>query len=441
MASGSDREVCIVGLGYVGLTLAVALASEGTRVLGVDASEEVVESLRAGRTTFHEVDLADRTRQVVASGLLTAARTLPVAHAYIVCVGTPRGAAGAIDDRALTAVIRGIAEVAPEGALVIVRSTVAVGTTRRSAELLAEAGRADLAWAMCPERTLEGAALQELATLPQIVGGMDAAATERAAAVFAPLGVQIVRASTPEVAEMAKLGLNAHRDASFALANALSLLASTAGVDPNELFAVARHDYPRATMARPGPVGGPCLSKDPVFLADVDPDAPEGAIFALARRINRSAVERAAEHVRSLLGDRPRREPAVAVLGCAFKGHPETSDLRDSPALDLVSSLIGGDTRIVLADAVVDSGALMAACDDPAVSAVDEPGEAIAAAAVVVIANDHRRWRDAAIREAIARSGADDVVDLWNVIDLSEHGFLRAIAPLGTHWTRRGVTR
>jgi UDP-N-acetyl-D-mannosaminuronic acid dehydrogenase len=441
MTDGTDREVCIVGLGYVGLTLAVAFASEGIRVRGVDVSHAVVENLTRGRTTFHEIDLADRTSQVVSAGHLTASLDLPVSSCYVVCVGTPRNAHGSIDDRALSAVIDDIAGTAPEGALVIVRSTVAVGTTRRIAARVADIGRADLLWAMCPERTLEGAALKELSTLPQIVGAIGPLAAERASSLFATLGVQIVRASSPEVAELAKLSLNAHRDASFALANALSLLASSVGVDPNELFSVARHEYPRAVIARPGPVGGPCLTKDPGFLSDIDPDSPEGAIFALARRINRSVVDRAAAHVRSLLDHRSPSDRTVAVLGCAFKGNPETSDLRDSPALDLVAALSGTAASVVLADPVIGATELSVACPGTSVTATDDPAAAISGTAVVVIANDHQRWRGADFHEVLSRSSADEVIDLWNMVDLSSHGYVRSVAPLGTHWRRMAEDR
>lgn len=331
-------DVCIIGMGYVGLTLATALAASGQRVVGVEQDPAIVTQLHAGRATFYESGLSETLAEVVASGHLRGAHAdsgLPAARAYIITVGTP------IEDHSVRTadLSRALAQVAqdmPPGSLVVLRSTVALGTTAGMAHQALAASGKPFHLAMAPERTVEGNALHELSHLPQIVGGIDAASGKRAGELFARLGVEIVQVPTPAEAELAKLVSNTWRDVQFAFANEMAFLADHAGIDVAEAFAAAGHNYPRVSLARPGPVAGPCLGKDGYILAESAHHLGGRTDLSVsARAVN----ERIVSHVLSEGARILEQEPGqVAIIGLAFKGRPATSDLRGTLARDFAAA-------------------------------------------------------------------------------------------------------
>jgi nucleotide sugar dehydrogenase len=217
--------------------------------------------------------------------------------------------------------------------------------------------------------------LLEQFSVPHIVGGIDGAATRAAAALFARLG-PTVSVSSPEVAEAAKLFANVQRDVTFALANELALAAGELALDFGEIVAAAGEGYARFALARPGPVGGPCLSKDGALLAHSLPDGRFGLARA-ARALNESLLDHVAQAVARHVSALPR--PVVAVLGLAFKGDPPSADRRGSFGAALVARL-----RADLAHATLRLGEPTS--DDPAERDLDR---AIAGADAVVVANDH----------------------------------------------------
>jgi UDP-N-acetyl-D-mannosaminuronic acid dehydrogenase len=247
------------------------------------------------------------------------------------------------------------AAAAPE-TLVVVRSTVPVGATRALVlpALLARGGAARLAF--CPERTIQGQALRELAELPQVVGGLDAASAEAAAALFGRLTLRVVRVSSLEAAELVKLVNNCHTDLIYSYGNEVALLAERYGLDPLEVIHAANADYPRPDLARPGFVGGGCLTKDPyILLASARAVGHEPWLVAQARRLNEHLPVHVARRFLDLLhGARGRLDGArVAVLGFAYKGRPPTDDMRGAPALPAVEvlreaglALAGHDFRV-----------------------------------------------------------------------------------------------
>src|SRR5205814_9797259 len=189
------------------------------------------------------------------------------ADAAIICVSTPVDPATRRPNLAnLGAAARQVAEECGPETLVVVRSTVPVGASRAVVlpELLARWGRARLAFA--PERTIQGQALRELVELPQVVGGLDSDGREAAAALFAKITQRIVPVSSLEAAELVKLVNNCHTDLIYSYGNEVALMAERWGLDPLEVIRAANVDYPRPDLARPGFVGGACLSKDPYIL-------------------------------------------------------------------------------------------------------------------------------------------------------------------------------
>ena len=334
-------RVGVVGLGYVGLTLAVTLAKKGFTVFGADRVPRVVEALAAGRPHLFEPGVEEAWRAFLGERLHVAT-ALPRAplDAVVLCVSTPvESATHAPDLEGLRAAARALAEGCAPDTLVIVRSTVPVGASRGVVlpELLARWGRARLAF--CPERTIQGQALRELEQLPQVVGGLDDASAEAAAALFARVTPRVVRVSSLEAAELVKLVNNCHTDLIYSFGNEVALLAERAGLDPLEVIRAANVDYPRPDLSRPGYVGGGCLSKDPyILLASGKALGHEPWLVGRARALNEYLPGHAARHFLALLGQaRGGLDGArVALLGFAYKGWPPTDDMRGAPVLAML---------------------------------------------------------------------------------------------------------
>ena len=334
-------RVGVVGLGYVGLTLAVTLAKKGFTVFGADRVPRVVEALAAGRPHLFEPGVEEAWRAFLGERLHVAT-ALPRAplDAVVLCVSTPvESATHAPDLEGLRAAARAVAAGCAPDTLVIVRSTVPVGASRGVVlpELLARWGRARLAF--CPERTIQGQALRELEQLPQVVGGLDEASAEAAAALFARVTPHVVRVSSLEAAELVKLVNNCHTDLIYSFGNEVALLAERAGLDPLEVIRAANVDYPRPDLSRPGYVGGGCLSKDPyILLASGKALGHEPWLVGRARALNEYLPGHAARHFLALLGQaRGGLDGArVALLGFAYKGWPPTDDMRGAPVLAML---------------------------------------------------------------------------------------------------------
>ena len=388
------QHVEVHGLGFVGLTLAVALASRGHRVHGIDTNEVLVAQLADGRPHFHEPRLAEMLVHALSAGTLTLSSTPPetARRILIVSVGTPVRDDGTIDDSALRASVAAIGDRIRRGGLVLLRSTVPVGTTRTLVIPLLEersgleAGR-DFHVAFTPERTAEGVAMQELTSLPQIVGGLTDACADQAGSFWLTLTDSVVHVEGLEAAEIVKLVNNSFRDLSFAFSNGVALLSDRFNLDARRLIGAANEGYPRNPVPRPSPgVGGYCLTKDPWLYGSVDPTAGHAQLSAQGRAINADAarypvtiVQRwAARHGRALQGLR------VLIVGMAFKGWPETSDVRNSASLIVAEELAATGCTIRVTDAVVEPSALEALGLEP-VDLVDGPVEAD----VVLIMNDH----------------------------------------------------
>jgi UDP-N-acetyl-D-mannosaminuronic acid dehydrogenase len=358
------RTVCVVGMGFVGLTLSVSLCEAGFLVRGVERDDHVRARLRAGEPHFHEVGLASLLRHHLERGHLVVERDFDSlsADVYTIAVGTPLGEdrMPRLDD--VREAAAAVGERLKRGDLVVLRSTLPVGACREVlAPLLAEVSGlrpgADFSLAYAPERTVEGRALFECRTIPQILGGLDAQSLRRAANLFSGLTPTLVQVSSLEAAEMAKLLNNSYRDLSFSFANEFALVCDRLALDAVEIIQAANEGYPRDRVPLPSPgVGGPCLTKDPyIYAAVADRAGVRIDLPALGRRIN----ERMPAHVLSKIDAFMRRtakDPArgkLLVLGLAFKGDPETSDVRESPAVELLRLAGPSWAEVVAHDPVV----------------------------------------------------------------------------------------
>jgi UDP-N-acetyl-D-mannosaminuronic acid dehydrogenase len=422
MAGPANYDVGIVGLGYVGLTLATVLAEAGNTVIGVEKRPDLVEMTNAGIPHFTESGLPDALAGVTKFKKLVAAERFDNSFScdtYIITVGTPLSAEGVARVDIIEQAARDIAENMRDGALVILRSTVKVGTTRDVvAPILAASGKKfDIA--MCPERTLEGKALQELRELPQIVGADDTAVADRAAAVFRRLTNSIVQVANIETAEIIKLVSNTFRDVQFAFANEVARVCDAFGVSAHEVISAGKLGYNRTNIPLPGLVGGPCLEKDPhILMESARTRGIKLEITSAGRLVNERQPE---ETVQFITSEIDRRDLAASgplkinVLGMAFKGLPETSDLRGSMSIKVLDALKKAhpNAEIGVYDPVTSLEVL--ASEFPDEKVFSRFGDAVSGASVVVITNNHPSLGTISprtINEFISPNGF--VFDYWN---------------------------
>ncbi len=340
----ASHDIGIIGLGYVGLTLGTALADVGMKVIGLEKRAEVVELINRGKAHFQERGLDDILALAVSRGKLEA-RTefLPadVSDCYVITVGTPLDKNGIVRLDMIENATRQVAAAMPENALIILRSTVKVGTARNVVAPILTASGKKYQLAMCPERTLEGNAMTELRKLPQIVGADDEATRERAARLFHRLTAQVLTVSSLETAEIIKLADNTYRDVSFAFGNEIARLCDAVGVSAHEVISTGKLGYSRTNIAIPGLVGGPCLSKDPHILCQSgEAYGLELDISRASRVVNERQPMETAQFISAELDRRSAPADAVVTfLGLAFKGVPETDDLRGAMSLSVIDAI------------------------------------------------------------------------------------------------------
>jgi UDP-N-acetyl-D-mannosaminuronic acid dehydrogenase len=421
----ADRRVCVIGLGYVGLTLAVAMADVGFDVAGVEVNEAVLASLLQGKPHFHEPGLEERLQQVVGSGKLTVSKEIPESWAggvFIITVGTPLAANGRSRLDMIENASSQVAARLKDGDLVIMRSTVKLGVTRQVVmPILGGTGR-NYELAFCPERTLEGKALTELRSLPQIVGGLTYGAGVRASQLFQFLTPTVVRVSDVETAEMIKLIDNAQRDVAFAYANEVARACDAVNISAAEVIRAGKLGYPRTNLPMPGPVGGPCLEKDSHILAEgLMEFGVEPAITLAARRLNERQPAEVVSYLRGLTSrlEQFPADPSIVLMGIAFKGQPATDDLRGTMARPIFEALKSAypTARFRGYDAVVPAAEMQRFGLKPAESLET----AFEGAHLVLILNNHPVFfamPAARLASRMARPGL--IYDFWNCFEASD---------------------
>jgi UDP-N-acetyl-D-mannosaminuronic acid dehydrogenase len=394
-------EICVLGLGYIGLPTASIFATKGKKVLGVDVIFKVVETINDGRIHIAEPDLDVLVKEAVQSGNLRAATNPAAAEVYIIAVPTPFKVT-ADNPRApdLTYVedcTRSLAQVVEPGALVILESTSPVGTTEhvrdwlyeelRKCGRMAGASAGDdfpLLFAHCPERILPGQMLKELVSNDRIVGGLTREAAVRAQELYRCFCTAEIFLTDARTAELAKLTENSFRDVNIAFANELSMICDRLGIDVWELIRLANR-HPRVKILQPGPgVGGHCIAVDPWFIVDAAPE--EARLIRVAREVN----DHKPHHVLAQILTKASRfkAPVIACLGLAFKA--DVDDLRESPAVDIVQHLAeGGAGELLVVEPHVSE--LPKALTGGAVKLVGLK-EAIVRADIVVILVNHRSF-------------------------------------------------
>jgi UDP-N-acetyl-D-mannosaminuronic acid dehydrogenase len=396
------RFISVIGLGRVGLPLALCFADRGLRVLGVDHDPAVLESIRAGRIPLNEAGTQELLDRVRASGrfeLTDRAADAARADEIVITIGTPSFSHVESDLRQVRAAVDDLLPLLRPGHTLILRSTIAPGTTEFVAGYL-EKRRSlrvgeDVFVAHAPERIAAGRFLEEISTLPCIIGGVGDASTERAAGLFSVFGAPIVK-TTPVQAELAKIWTNILRYATFALPNLLMMDCERYDANVFEVIELINHDYPRGGIAMPGMTAGTCLRKDFAF-SEERSHAP-GMLLAVSR-VNEGVPLFLVEGIKRRIGSLASRK--VAVLGLTFKR--DTDDERDSLSPKLIRLL-----ERELADVAV--------CDPHAATPTQPLADAVGDADVVIVATNHSEFERPEVLAEILSLASEEclLVDPWN---------------------------
>ncbi len=387
----ADLDVVVLGGGgHVGLPLSLVLADSGARVGILDRDGAKLQRLAAGEMPFMENGADALLARILPTGrLVFGADPAMVARTdiVIVVIGTP------VDEflgPSMTVFERSADEIAPflrPGTLIVLRSTVYPGTTAYVKGRFEASGcRVDVAF--CPERIAEGHAVEELRSLPQIIGADDETAGDRAQALFARFATHFIRTSTRE-AELGKLFTNTWRYMKFAVANQFLMIAEQAGVDYTNVLRAVREDYPRAAdLPGPGFAAGPCLFKDTMQLSAFTSDHFPMGLAAM--QVNEGMPAFIVERLRRRYGNLAGRR--IGILGMAFKA--ESDDSRASLSYKLRKLLIWEGAEVLATDPYVRDDRLLPLND------------VLARSEILVLGAPHVAYRSLDV-------GGRDVVDIW----------------------------
>jgi UDP-N-acetyl-D-mannosaminuronic acid dehydrogenase len=409
-----SESVAVVGLGRVGLPLALSFADRGLRVIGVEREESVLRAIEAGEMPFRETGTQELLERVLARGGFE--RTRVVADAaradhIVLTLGTPAHVHIEIDVSQIRGVLDDLLPVLREGHSIVLRSTVGPGTTEWVAGYIEQRRGLRVGEALfvshVPERIAENHFVEEIQSLPTIVGGVGEGSGERAAELFEVFGTELVQ-TTPVQAELAKIWTNILRYTQFALPNLLMMNCEQYGANVFDVIELINREYPRGGMATPGLTSGTCLRKD--FAFSEERSSAPGMLLAVSR-VHETVPLFLVEGLKRRLGG-SLRDRKVAVLGLTFKR--DSDDARDSLSFKLIRLLERELAHV--------------SRHDPHLPDESEPLDtALEGADGVIVATNHSEYRDLAAR--VPRGAL--LVDPWNVTG-SADVFATAGQPIAT---------
>jgi UDP-N-acetyl-D-glucosamine dehydrogenase len=354
--------VGVVGLGYVGLPLAVAFAEAGERVIAVDVDARKIAAIGAGESYIE--DISSERLAAVKDAIDASTHYAPLARAdaVLICVPTPLTPNREPDLGALIDAGEQLARVLQRGQLVVLESTTYPGTTRERLVPLLEEGSGlrvgdGLNVAFSPERVDPGRTDFTLRNTPKVIGGITPGCAERARELYSRVCDELVPVSTPEAAEMTKLLENIFRSVNIALVNELAILSERMGLDIWEVVQAAATKPYGFTRFDPGPgMGGHCLPVDPFYLTWRAREFEMSTEFIeLAGKINQQMPHYCVERIERALNDvaKPVKGSKLAILGVSYKGG--VGDVRESPSLRIIRVLVERGAELTYHDPFVPS--------------------------------------------------------------------------------------
>ena len=407
-------KVAIVGMGYVGLTLASHIANLGFEIRGVEKNSNTIETLNNNNLHLNEPGVQEAIYSHMNKNWTVGDSYTFIPDVVIICVSTPIDEFGQPNLNNINDSIQSMSSFLSKETLVIIRSTVPIGTTRKIAESFLKGKTERIAF--CPERTIQGQALKEIKDLPQIVGGFNNESADAAITFFNTCGINCNKVTSLEVSEMVKLSNNCHTDLIYSYGNEIALIAQAHNIDPMEVISAANSDYPRPNLAIPGFVGGACLSKDPYIMsASVDLNKTK-ALFLIpsARNLNEYMPIQVANHLVELMSKCSMnidKDSKIFICGIAYKGIPETDDLRGAPIYPFIDVLIKHNFTILGHDPVIDESITK---EIGAIPVSFEEGIRVADA--VVFLNNHPFYSSMDISKVLEGKNKTFIVyDCWRI--------------------------
>jgi UDP-N-acetyl-D-mannosaminuronic acid dehydrogenase len=384
--------ISIIGLGRVGLPTAVIFASKGYKVVGVDVDIDKVRAVNNGKCYIREPGLDVLLREAVSKGFLKATtNTLEAVNeseAVIITVPTPVRD-GVIDLSYLRGALEAVQEGLRRGLLVVVESTVPPGTTVGFVKPFLEGPgfrvEEDFYLAHVPERIAPGRAVEELLSMPRVVGGVGPRSTEKAIELYSRVNPRLLPTDAT-TAEFVKLAENAYRDLNIAFANLLALIAERLGIDVYEAIRLA-NTHKRVNIHMPGAgVGGPCLTKDPYMLASIISDFWGSELIRVARKINEYMPIHTVGIVEKALRDAELdvEGARITVLGAAYKGGVD--DIRESPSKYVVRELLARGSKVIVYDPYTN--------ESFGAERASSLGDAVNGSDALVIVTDHPEFKN-----------------------------------------------
>ena len=396
--------ICILGLGRVGLPLASVFASKGIDVVGIDINEERLASIRSGKCPFYDPILQENMDVSCNSGKLTVESDLDKIKdridVIIVTVGTPTTLGNSVDYSQVYTALEEVCKVDLRNKIVVMRSTLPPRTTTDIIIPFIENKTglitgSDFHIAVCPERILEGQAVKEIQELPEIIGGINQVSNDIVTEVFRYINPnKKFSYTTITGAELAKLFANIYRYIGFALSNEFAIWAEMFGENASDIINISNYEYPRSDIPKPGFAGGPCLSKDGLFL---DNNTTFSSIVSTAWKVNESIPQHVINKIREVEGNLFGRN--IGILGISFKSNSD--DLRNSPSVKLVELLKAAGAIVKI--------------HDPFVKDTLSLNEVLGSSEIIILATNHSKFKD--IKKEIQNAKPKLVYDVWSMYD------------------------
>ena len=349
-----DNDIVVIGLGFVGLTLGLKL-SEKTAVIGIEKDLNKLKSINNGIPHFHEEGIEEilsnaiRNKTFYAISDLKNYNRINKKTVFIITIGTPVNKNESSVSNIILDLLKDISSIINDEDVIILRSTVSVGTTDFVNEWFKHNSK-KIHVAFCPERTIEGKAFSELSNLPQIISGTTDIAIYESKILFSLFANKIIIASSTRIAELAKLSSNIERDVYFSFANELGFVSRKLNLDFSELKSIVTTDYPRSYLKEVGPVAGPCLEKDTYILKQSFQDEFNLELIETARKLNEKWIFKVCDEILKSYSS----SNVICLTGLAFKGNPSTDDLRGSLAIPMYNYLINTGLIVYLYDPTIE---------------------------------------------------------------------------------------
>lgn len=436
-----NKNIGIIGLGYVGLTLGIVTAMKNYNVYGVEKNEKIKESLRKNKAHFYEPGLNNliNSYQNNNFNIVDKFKREHNLDIIILTVGTPlKKNSNKPDFEYIKTALQSIEGIYDGSQLIVLRSTVPVGTTRDIVipylKNTTSNPKKEILVAFCPERTVEGKAINEIQSLPQIIGGYNKKSVNIAENFFRRITPFIIEVDSLEEAELIKLFNNTYRDILFSLGNVFNEIAQKFNLNGKKVIKYSNLGYKRSNISTPGFVGGPCLSKDSYILT-YNLDDFEGRQFILkAREYNKSLDDKIVRWIDEKAHKYDIND--IGLSGMTFKGMPETSDLRDSPSINIAKKLKSKGYNLYLHDFIANKVEVE---EKNLGIVVDDFYDLTSKVGILAILNNNPNYQHIQIEKLEKKLNYPKIIlDSWESLNLMQKYYDSTIYNLGNFQIKEG---